>query len=314
MPQPPPARSAARLHLLLRNLPHLRAAADEGSLHRAGERLGIAQSALSRRLAEVEAELGGRLFDRGSAGVSPTPAGAVFLLDVAQVMSDLDRAIRRFDLSQLEQASMLRIGVNSASVMYPAMARGLDAFRRRYPRCDLRLSADLTEAQYAALEAGRIDLGIAYLLAPEPALVIRPLATDRIVLAMPADHPLAQAAEVRLGDLDDKPLIGMQRETSGRLAALVAARLKAAGVRPRMIMEAGSSEATLTLVAAGLGPAFINRSQAGRTPPFVVVREVSDLDLDLTIAAFWHPEATAPLIEAFAHQIGAAFDGAAAMP
>lgn len=95
---PAPARHGSRLQLILRNLPHLLAARDAGSLHRAGDRMGIAQSALSRRIAEVEAELGGPLFERLSTGIRCTLAGADFLTDAAHLMTGLDRAIRRFEL------------------------------------------------------------------------------------------------------------------------------------------------------------------------------------------------------------------------
>lgn len=277
---PAPARHGSRLQLILRNLPHLLAAREAGSLHKAGAQMGIAQSALSRRISEVEAELGGTLFERLPTGIRCTPAGEDFLADAAHLLAGLDRAIRRFELNQTGEDMMLRIGFNSAAMMFPAMASALSGFRWTHPRCDLRLGAHLTEAQYLLVEKGKIDIGIAYLLRADLPLRHQILAEDRIVLALPADHPLA-LRPLHLGDLDDAPLIDMQRESSGLLAAQVDRRLQEAGIRPDPVMEAGSSEAALNLVAAGLGLAFINRSQSGRCPPNVVMREVRGFHLPL---------------------------------
>ncbi|PZQ46424.1 MAG: hypothetical protein DI556_20205 [Rhodovulum sulfidophilum] len=311
-----PNRHALRLQLILRNLPHILAAERAGSLHRAGERLGIAQSALSRRLAEVEGELGGPIFERSAAGVSPTEPGAAFCREAAQIMADLERAIRRFELNRMEGRMTLRIGFNSAAMMFPAMAAALRDFRQTHPRCDLRLASHLSEAQYRAVEAGELDVGVAFLLGDGLPFAIQPLAEDRIVLALPSDHALAARPLLSIGDLDGAPLISIQRETSGRLAEEVGSRLDAAGVRPREVMEAGSSEATLNLVAAGLGLAFVNRSQGGRLPPNVVLRDLEGFDLPLPVAAFWMPAAETPLIAAFAAALAEAFQmlNAHAMP
>lgn len=310
---PAPARHGSRLQLILRNLPHLLAARDAGSLHRAGDRMGIEQSALSRRIAEVEAELGGPLFERLSTGIRCTSAGADFLTDAAHLMAGLDRAIRRFELNRAGEDMTLRIGFNSAAMMFPAMASALSGFRRTHPRCDLRLAAHLTEAQYALVHKGEIDIGIAYLLRDDLPLRQRTLAEDRIVLALPADHPLA-LRPLHLSDLDGAPLIDMQRESSGLLAAQVDRRLLEAGIRPDPVMEAGSSEAALNLVAAGLGLAFINRSQSGRCPPNVVMREVHGFHLPLPVAAFWREDAETPLILAFVMGLEEAFSATGAMP
>lgn len=306
-------RQSGRMQLVLRNLPHLLAAEKAGSLHRAGSALGIAQSALSRRIAEVEAELGAPLFTRRATGVSATPAGEVFLQDIEKIMGDLDQAIRRFALNQTGDAMLLRVGFNSAAMMFPAMAEALGACRRLHPQCEMRLGAHLSEAQYALVMAGELDMGIAYLLDPDLPLAHCVLATDSLVLAMPADHPLAQGP-LRLERLEAVRLIAMQKETSGLLAAQVAERLAAQGVRPDPVMEAGSSEATLNLVAAGLGVAFVNASQAGRTPPHVVLREISDFDLEIPVAAFWREDAANPLLFSWLDILADAFRKDQAMP
>lgn len=67
----PPLRLNVRSHVILRNLPHIVAAGDAGSLHRAAHHLGIAPSALSRRIADVEAELGAPSFTASLTACAP---------------------------------------------------------------------------------------------------------------------------------------------------------------------------------------------------------------------------------------------------
>ena len=83
----PPLRLNVRSHVILRNLPHIVAAGDAGSLHRAAHHLGIAPSALSRRIADVEAELGAPLFHREPDGVRPTLAGGDLIRDSERLVT-----------------------------------------------------------------------------------------------------------------------------------------------------------------------------------------------------------------------------------
>ncbi len=295
----PRSRPDARTHIILRNLPHIVAAADAGSLHRAAQHLGIAQSALSRRIADVEAELGAPVFHREPHGVRPTTAGGDLVGDADRLLRDLARSIRHFELRAADARQTLRIGFNSAAMMFAATTRALSAFRKTHPNADLQLDAMLSEAQYSALSEGRIDVGIGYLLSPELPFATRVITGDRMILALPTDHALCAQPQISVADLHGAAFIGMQQETSGLLARMVTARLDATGVGVRTTMRAGSSEATLNLVAAGLGLAFVNQSQSGRCPPNVVLREIADFDFPVPVGLLWNAQAAVPLVDDF---------------
>lgn len=314
MPTPRPmARHDARLQLILRNLPHLLAIAEAGSIHRASSRMRIAQSALSRRLAEVEAELGGLLFERLPNGVYPTTMGAHFLKDAAHLVTVLDRAIRQFDLNRSLEATYLRLGFNSASMTYPALAATLRDFRQAHPHCNLTLRSDLTEPLYAGVQSGELDLAVAYHLGDEMPFRNETLTEDRLILALPADHPLASRS-IHIRDLDGVPLVTIHRGTNGRLAAKVDQALSEGGVRPQRVVEAGSAESTLNFVAAGIGLAFVNRSQSDRCPPNVVLREVQGFNVQLPLIVFWRDGGENPTLAAFIATLVLAFRSAKALP
>ncbi|GAA2833591.1 DNA-binding transcriptional LysR family regulator [Aminobacter aminovorans] len=301
-------RRGIRRTQLLKNLQHFVVAAELGSFHRAADRLAIVQSALSRRIGELEAQLGGRLFERQPTGVRLTLAGAALLEDASRILREVDLAIRRFDLIDGGQMSLLRVGFNGAAMMFAPIPDGLQTFRIANPTVEVRLTPMLSEQAFQALAAGSIDLGLAYELGYPHMLKSRQLVLDDLALALPEHHPLAAKAELAVEHLDGADFIGMDLAQSGLMAEKVAQALQSSGVAIRVLMETGSTEATLSLVAAGLGIAFVNRSQAGRHPPNVVIRDVAGFSVPLSLKLFWRAEIETPVLLRFVETLAGQFE------
>jgi|UPI0008305E61 DNA-binding transcriptional LysR family regulator len=300
-------RLGIRRAQLLKNLQHFVVAAELGSFHKAADRLAIVQSALSRRIGDLEAQLGGRLFEREPTGVRLTLAGAALLEDASRILREVDLAIRRFDLIDSGQVSLLRVGFNGAAMMFAPVPDGLQAFRSTNPTVELRLTPMLSEQAFQALAAGTIDLGLAYDLGYPHSLKSRQLVLDDLALALPEHHPLASRPKLVVEDLEGADFIGMDLAQSGLMAEKVALALHSRGVAIRVLMETGSTEATLSLVAAGLGIAFVNRSQAGRHPPNVIIRDVAGFSVPLPLKLFWREEIETPVLLRFAETLAAQF-------
>lgn len=292
---------------LLKNLQHFVVAVEEGSFHKAADRLNIVQSALSRRIGELETHLGGRLFEREHSGVSLTDAGRALFDDANRIMRELDLAIRRFELVNGGHVSLLRVGFNGASMMHPPVPVGLQQFRHDNPQVELRLTPMLSEQVFQALANGQIDIGIAYEFNQAPTLAARELAVDALALALPRHHVLAAKPDLAVEDLDGCDFIGMNLSASGLLDEMAAKALRARNVTTRIVLEAGSTEATLSLVAAGLGIAFINRSQQGRQPPNVVIRDVTGFEVPLPLKLFWPKATETPILLRFVETISREF-------
>lgn len=306
-----PGRLGIKRAQLLKNLQHFVVAAELGSFHKAADRLAIVQSALSRRIGELEAHLGGKLFEREPSGVRLTKAGEALLQDAGRILREIDLAIRRFELINSGQVSLLRIGFNGAAMMHAPIPAGLQQFRNDNSTVELRLTPMLSEQAFQALSSGEIDLGIAYELGYPHGLIGRQLAVDDLVLALPRQHPLADRTELSVEDLHGCDFIGMDQAQSGLMAAKVAEALRAHGVAIRVLMEAGSTEAALSLVAAGLGVAFVNRSQQGRQPPNVVIRDVGGFSVVLPLKLFWRGEMQTPVLLRFVETLARRFTEAA---
>lgn len=300
-------RSGIRRIQLLKNLQHFVVAAELGSFHKAADRLAIVQSALSRRIGDLEAQLGGRLFEREPTGVRLTLAGEALLEDASRILREVDLAIRRFDLIDSGQVSLLRVGFNGAAMMFAPIPDALQRFRSTSPTVELRLTPMLSEQAFQALAAGSIDLGIAYELGYPHSLNSRQLILDDLALALPEHHPLASKNGLSVEDIDGADFIGMDLAQSGLMAQKVAQALHAKGISIRVLMETGSTEATLSLVAAGLGIAFVNRSQAGRHPPNVVLRDVEGFTVPLPLKLFWRAEIETPVLLGFVDTLAEQF-------
>lgn len=112
--------------------------AEEGSFLRASRRIGIHNSALSRRIRDLEQSLGTKLFDRHAGGVQPTPAGASFLRRLRGILGDLDSTLAMVKTGQGAQPDNSGSGIDllpHASELLDAIA---DVLRSR-PDITLRL-------------------------------------------------------------------------------------------------------------------------------------------------------------------------------
>ena len=141
----------------LRQLEYFCRIADTGSIHEAARKLNLSQPPLSYQLRQLEEELGVRLFERGSRGVSLTEAGRL-LYARAESLLDYVRSTRQ-EVSEAGRRRVLRLGVTSstAGVLVPDIAR----FLKLCPEVSFQLrdGASYTLLQYV-LE-GIIDLSVA---------------------------------------------------------------------------------------------------------------------------------------------------------
>lgn len=251
----------------LRHLRSFVAVAEERHFGRAAERLHIAQPPLSQQIRALERDLGVTLFERTTRRVDLTPAGAAYLERVRAILRDVDDAAEEARLVAAGRLGRLTIGC-VGSVTYsllPRLARGLAT---ELPGVEVSFRGEmLVPDQVGALLAGEVDLALLRTPVREAQLVVRPLRRDRLVLAVPAEHPLAARRRVAVRDLRDVDLI----VHSGRREAVMFARVtglcRDAGIEPRVRHEVAETSTLVTLVAGGLGVA-------------VVPEPVSELGLD----------------------------------
>lgn len=189
----------------LRHLRYFVGASEAGSLLKASARLHVAQPALSAQIAALEAEVGSRLFDRSSRGVTLTESGKVFLEHAKVVLADVERARAAVRESDAVPRGEVAIGLTT-TVALAAMMPIVSACRARYPEIKLKVVEAYSGFIREWLQSGRLDLALLYTDAPEPGLTKRPLLEDKLVLVS-GPHGPALPKKLGLSALAGRPLV-----------------------------------------------------------------------------------------------------------
>jgi DNA-binding transcriptional LysR family regulator len=278
-------------------LPELRllrsfvAVAEAGSLTRAAAELHIAQQSLSQQMTTLEAQLGVRLLERSSRGVTLTERGAVLRDEARAVLARAERAV---ETVRRGTPGELRLGVLSsvANELMPPVVRAL---RERHPEIALRTEDVAIGTLVERLRDGRLDAGLS-----RPPLV-DDLATEVVLrepvaAVLPEGHPLAGRAELELAELADEPWVLTPRASWPPWHRKYDEDFAHAGFRPRVVQRGTSPQNLLALVAAGVGVtrlAISARSLRDGGVAFVPLAGE-----EAAVVLVWRAESPSPLLSA----------------
>lgn len=251
----PAALEETRLEL--RHLRYFVAVAREQSFTRAAEKLRIAQPPLSRQIQQFEEELGVPLIERGSRPLALTEPGRLVLEQAVGVLERVDEMramVRRLEESRRERFTIGFVG----STMFGYLPEVLRRYRAARPGVELALVEMTTLEQVAALKEHRIDVGFGRIPLDDPAIRRQLLRNERLVVALPAGHPLLdRAGPLRLDQLGEETLVTYPKAPRPSYADQVLALFRDRGLRPRALHEVKELQTALGLVAAGLGVALV---------------------------------------------------------
>lgn len=238
------------------------------SITRAAEALGYTQSAVSRHIASLEHDAGARLLDRLARGVVPTEAGSRLLDHAEAILRHMDEA--RADLNAVERGIRGRLRVGAFPTAIAALVpRALGTFRAERPEISVSLVEATTPRLLDHLAAGDADVAVVSAAPDRPiepdGVTLRHLLDERMLVAVPALHPLARRRTVRLAELAADPFVtgSATDETS-----LLRARLPE-GFAPVVDVVVADWTGKLGCVAAGLGVALLPALAARAAPPDV---------------------------------------------
>ncbi|MGW5692716.1 LysR substrate-binding domain-containing protein [Streptomyces asiaticus] len=239
----------------LRHLRYFLAVAEERHFGRAAERLHMAQPPLSQAIRRLEGELGILLFHRTTRRVDLTDAGRAYLDRVRAILAEVDQAAdyaRRVAAGAVGHLTLGCVGSATYSLL-PTLSRHLAA---ELPGIDFSFRGEmLAPDQVEALRDGAIDVALLRPPATDPSLALHTLRRDRLVVALPAEHPLAAKTQVRAADLADLDMIMHSADRRSVMHDVVLSVLRDAGVEPHVRHEVGETSTLITLVAGGRGVA-----------------------------------------------------------
>lgn len=259
------------------------AIAETGSFSRAADRLGIAQSVVSKRLKRLEDQLGTTLVDRSARhAVRLTRVGAVYLDEAREALAGLDRAARIGQAMGRGSAGPLRIGAIFSAALDGSLDRALTALHVALPAMQIDLHMLETPEQLAALSDGRLDLGF---VRPRPSWPAscraRPVHREPLRLALAATHPLARRERLAAADCArDRFIIPQFREQVGLLEPLERLALRG-GFALGEVTRTGDYVSAACLAAAGHGIALAPAALGRLALPGLVMRSLADFDATL---------------------------------
>lgn len=281
----------------LRQLRYFVAIAEHGNFHRAAEALNIAQSALSRHMQTLGAELGSPLFERSAAGVRMTTLGKVFYAEARDILERADQAVERSRNAVAGKIGRLSIGVNEIAARHPLFIRAIAQSRRRYPEVELLVERINSPEQVAALTAGKLDLGVMIDRPMDPKLASLRLCTDRFMVGMHPHHRLAAYDELTPGQLAGADFICMRRSRYGPVQTQISAVLRQLGVTMQILQEAANEQMQLALIGEGLGIGMVPESTRLVNPGQIELRPLLGLNYALNLDLVWRKDSLAPALD-----------------
>jgi DNA-binding transcriptional LysR family regulator len=226
------------------------------NFRRAAKELGITQPPLTRSILELEKSLGTRLFTRTTKAIALTAAGQVLLAEAPRLIAQAN-LIAAMTVRAGRESPRIQIGYVTPA-LYRVIPAILRSFSARWSGLNPVFLEMSTAEQLSRLRDGRLDIGFVILgAAALQDLNFRLVERSRLVLAVPADLPLARNRRLHLGALRDLPFILQSPEVNPATYQETIDACAIAGFTPRVVQRVNQSFAILKFVAGGMGVGFV---------------------------------------------------------
>lgn len=273
----PAALNTTRLRIL-------REIAARGTISAAAEALWLTPSAVSQQMSALEREVGVQLLERTPRSVRLTDAGTRLVAHAERILAECETAIADLESQTGRITGTVRVSAFSTAAQ-AFLLPALQLLRDRAPSLTI-LANDLEPHEsMPALKSGHLDLVVSheYNMTPpysDPGIDRTDIITERMLLALPASHPLADKTS-RMADFADERWIVGQEATFCRDAVVRAAHL--AGFEPRMELNFNDYRVIANAVRRGLGIALVPRIADLQGIDGLSIRALEEPKLERTI-------------------------------
>jgi len=250
--------------------------AQHGAITEAAAAIGLSQPALSRRIKQLEAELGAELLERSQRGVVLTEMGRLVEREGRALVERYERLKESIEAHLRLDVGVVRIGGGATAVAFvvpPAIA----AFQGSHPGVVFQLKEAGSREVEEDVVSERLELGIVTLPVHSREVEVQHLRDDRVVLVAAAEHPLAHKKRVPVRALHGQGLVGF--EAGSAIRHLIDAELREAAVEMNVVMELRSIAAILQMVATTNSLAFISELGVAGADPRVRVLRVRGMNI-----------------------------------
>ncbi len=289
----------------LRHLRYIVATVRNGSFSAAAYELNVRQPIVSKRIKEVEDELGVALFERTTAGARLTAAGQKFVVAARRILEDTERMAQHARASGAGMLGRVVVGFYK-SLSAGGFRAAVSDFRKQYPE----IVVELVESPFLDITAGVLSgaLDAAIILGDaEKCEVFESIAlwSEHLVVALPMDHPLAAKSIIYWPELKHESFLITHHDPGPDIRVILLRHLAAPSDHPVIVTCHLSRESLLSEVADGQGVALQCESAVGLSSLGVVFRPVHDGNgaTRLGYVACWKPDNANPALVTFLNAV-----------
>lgn len=276
------------------------AVAEHGSIRRAATALNIRQSTLSRRIRHLEEQLGVDLFERSGGGVRITPAGVGVVRMARGLFAQLDRIVSASRSVGSGESGNITVGFCmslSASKLRAILAGYVQAF----PDVEIQVVERSRSLLLDGIRSGDVDIGIIMGELREHSGPSLSLWSERIVVALSAQHRLANHDVIYWTDLKGESFLLSRRDPGPTLRDIIVQKLSAPGDPPRIAGWDVSNESILAMLETSSSVSVHCESWTDIAYPGVIFREVRETSGPnyITFTACWESDNKNPALARF---------------
>ena len=289
----------------LRHLRYFTAVVQWKGYREASRRLHIAQPAISQTVADLEQELGLKLFSRAKRIAQLTPEGEVFYAEAIRTLAQAELAINTAKRAAKGEIGKLSIGFlgSATSAFLPELVR---SFKAEYPGVKLTLQELTPLQQEVAFDKGLIDIGFTRTLTAEQNKTFssRHLYNDPMMAVLPVSRQV-KTKRVRISDLANESFVLFHREGAPGLFDTITGMCNDAGFSPRVENEPCMMQTVLSLVEAEEGVSIVPACVRNLRSDAVRFYRLQPDEVRVELVAAWKKETRSVVLRAFLDLINA---------
>ena len=259
----------------LTDLSLFRSIVEAGSITRGAERSNLALAAASTRVRNMEGALGAPLLIRGRHGVTPTQAGRTLLQHARVMLAQAERL--REDLGAFAGGLTGQVRVlSNTNALTEFLPETLSSFLNAHPHVSVDIEERLSDEIVGLIAEGVGDIGIVAGTVDSGGLTTYPFRSDRFVLVVARDHPLARRAKIGFAEVLDHDFVGLDRASAiQRFLADKAARV---GRPLKLRVQLRSFDAVCRLVERNVGVGVVPASTVRWAAESMAIKSVELTD------------------------------------
>ena len=268
----------------LTDLSLFRHVVEAGSITGGAERAHLALAAASTRIRNMEDALGAALLVRSRQGVTPTQAGRTLLAHARAILRQAERLREDLGAYSGGLAGQIRV-LSNTNALTEFLPEALSSFLAAHPNVSVDLEERLSDEIVGLIAEGVGDIGIVAGTVDARRLTTYPFRSDRFVLVVAKDHPLARRAKVEFADTLDQDFVGLDRASA--IQRFLGSKAANIGRPLKLRVQLRSFDAVCRLVECNVGVGVVPATTARRAAKSMAIKAVDLADpwalRDLTI-------------------------------